>query len=244
MTENIPGYDPNVPVHIDEHYVKPTVTYVLLGVTIAVYAAQMLSQWLLGYDLPAAYGMKINQHILQGEYWRLITPALLHGSIMHIAFNMYALYVIGIGIEKRFGHLRFGLLYLVGAFGGNVLSFLLSENPSLGASTAIFGLLGAEIVFYYQNRKIFGRGSKRALQNVISVAAVNLIIGLSPGIDNYGHLGGLIAGLLFTTLAGPLLTLRGAWPNFTVVDRRESGAMYLAALANTALFIALLRFKM
>lgn len=244
MTENIPGYDPNIPIHVNERTVKPTVTYVLLGVTIAIYVSQMLSEWLLGFDLPAAYGMKINDNILQGEYWRLVTPALFHGSIAHIAFNMYALYVIGAEIEKRFGHLRFGLLYLVGAFGGNTLSFLLSENPSLGASTAIFGLLGAQIVFFYQNRKIFGKGSRRALQNVISVAVVNLIIGLSPGIDNNGHLGGLIAGLLFTALAGPLLTLQGAWPNFTVVDVRAKNALPAATLACGVLFLVLLRFKM
>lgn len=244
MTENIPGYDPNIPVRINEQLVKPIVTYVLLGVTLTVYAAQFLTERFLGFDLPAALGMKINEHIIQGEYWRLFTPALLHGSLAHIAFNMYALYVIGAEIEKRFGHARFGLLYLAGSFGGNVLSFLLSPNPSLGASTAIFGLLGAEIVFFYQNRKIFGTGSKRALQNVISVAVVNFIIGLSPGIDNWGHLGGLIAGLLFTALAGPMLALVGAWPNISVVDRRDKTAMLWATLANAALFVALLGFKL
>lgn len=228
---------------ITEELAKPIVVYALLGVTIVLYIAQLLSERFLGFDFPAALGMKINENILAGEYWRLITPALLHGSAAHIAFNMYALYVIGTEIEKRFGHARFGLIYLVGALGGNTLSFLMSPNPSLGASTSIFALLGAEIVFFYQNRGVFGQGAKRALQNVISVAVINLIIGLSPGIDNYAHLGGLIAGLLFTALAGPILAVEGVFPNFAVIDRRSRLSTLWAVLANMLLFSVMLGFK-
>lgn len=228
---------------ITEKLTKPTVTYVLLGITIAIYLAQMATQYFMGFDLPGALGMKINEHIIQGEYWRLITPVFLHGSIAHIAFNMYALYIIGGDIERRFGHIRFILLYFAGAIGGNALSFLMSPNPSLGASTAIFGLLGAQIVFFAQNRKLFGKGARRALQNVITIAAVNLVIGLNPGIDNFGHLGGLIAGLVFTALAGPLLALEGNYPEFKVVDRRPEYASYAAFIANLVLFFVLIRFK-
>jgi len=229
--------------NITDDLVKPIVTYVLLGVTIALYLAQILTERFLGFDLPAALGMKINEQILAGEYWRLLSPALLHGSLTHIAFNMYALFVIGAELEKRFGHTRFGLLYLVGAFGGNTFSFLMSPNPSLGASTSIFALLGAEIVFFYQNRGVFGKGAKRALQNVISIAVINLIIGLSPGIDNYAHLGGLLAGSLFTALAGPLLTVDGISPNFKVVDKRPRFSLVWAVIANVVLFSVMLGFK-
>jgi rhomboid protease GluP len=165
--------------------------------------------------------MKINEAILAGQYWRLFTPALLHGSIFHIGFNMYALIVIGVELEKRFGSLRFTLLYLSGAFAGNVVSFLMSPNPSLGASTAIFGLLGAELIFFYRNQKIFGPHSKRALQNVITIAAVNFLIGLSPGIDNWGHLGGFLGGVIFTWFSGPILGFAGTYPLITVLDQRE-----------------------
>jgi len=215
----IPPAPPPAPV-ITENLVSPVVTYTLMVITIIVYILQAGTQQFLGYDIPALLGMKVNDLIIQGQLWRLLTPMFLHGSILHIGFNMYALVIIGSELERRFGHWRFLLLYFLGSFGGNVFSFLLSPNASLGASTAIFGLLGAEMVFFYQNRKLFGAGARRALQNVITVAAINFLIGLSPGIDNWGHLGGLVAGLIFTWFGGPKLNVEGQYPILNVVDER------------------------
>ena len=215
----IPPAPPPAPV-IAENLVSPVVTYTLMVITIIVYILQAGTQQFLGYDIPALLGMKVNDLIIQGQLWRLLTPMFLHGSILHIGFNMYALVIIGSELERRFGHWRFLLLYFLGSFGGNVFSFLLSPNASLGASTAIFGLLGAEMVFFYQNRKLFGAGARRALQNVITVAAINFLIGLSPGIDNWGHLGGLVAGLIFTWFGGPKLNVEGLYPLLNVVDER------------------------
>ena len=212
---------------VRENLVSPVVTYVLVVVTVIIYILQAGTQALTGYDLPALIGMKVNQSILDGQLWRLLTPMFLHGSLVHIGFNMYALVVIGSGLEKRFGHWRFLTLYTMGSFAGNVFSFLLSPNPSLGASTAIFGLLGAEMVFFYQNRELFGSGARRALQNVVTVAVINLVIGLSPGIDNWGHLGGLIGGLIFTWFGGPKLQLQGSFPFLTVEDERSVGDQIL-----------------
>jgi rhomboid protease GluP len=217
--------------------VNPTIVYAILGLTILVYIFQVISAMLLGanpleymlqgasngvfVDLLAVYGMKVNQFILQGEYWRFITPVLLHASILHIGFNMYALYILGPSLERQFGHARFLLLYLLGGFAGNVASFIFSAAPSLGASTAIFGLIGAQGIFIYQNRQLFAGRARSALIQIIFIAAINLAIGTSPGIDNWGHVGGLIAGLLFTWLAGPIMTLEGYPPALTVKDIRE-----------------------
>ena len=204
-----------------------------------LFRSQMASQLLLKTDVPALLGMKINESIIAGQLWRLITPMFLHGSILHIGFNMYALVVIGSGLERRFGHGRFLLLYLMGSLAGNVFSFLFSPNPSLGASTAIFGLLGAEMVFFYQNRELFGKGARRALQNVVGVAAINFLIGLSPGIDNWGHLGGLMGGLIFTWFAGPRLELEGSYPDLYVIDQRGSRDQLIGAGLVILLFGAL-----
>jgi rhomboid protease GluP len=242
VTESFETYTtppaPPAPV-VHEKLVSPVVTYILVGVTVFIYLLQAATQGLLGVDLPAALGMKINDYIMAGQIWRLLTPMFLHGSLVHIGFNMYALVVIGAGIERRFGHGRFLLLYFLGSLGGNVLSFLISPNPSVGASTSIFGLLGAEMVFFYQNRELFGAGARRALQNVITVAAINLLIGLTPGIDNWGHLGGLFGGLIFTWFAGPKLALEGVYPSFNVRDQREFGDLILGAGLVILLFGAL-----
>ncbi len=207
----------------------PTVTYTLLGVTIAVYLLQWASVWLLGYansnaqlDWLEAYGARINELIRLGQIWRFLTPALLHASVPHILFNMYALFTIGTGLERFFGHWRYLTLYVLGAFTGNVASFLLSSGYSVGASTAIFALVGAEGIFLYQNRTLFGKQFGPAITNVVVVVLANLYLGLtSPGIDNWGHVGGLLGGLLFAWFAAPRWEVQGTYPDLHLADRRE-----------------------
>jgi rhomboid protease GluP len=149
---------------------------------------------------------------------------------------MYALYIFGPGLERYYGHGRFVLLYFLGGFAGNVFSFMFSSSPSLGSSTAIFGLLAAEGVFLYQNQAVFGGMARRALNNIIMIAVVNLIIGLSPGIDNWGHMGGLLGGSIFAFLGGPLLKVEGITPNLTITDSRETSAVIRAAIVDILIF--------
>ncbi len=233
------GTAPRQQVAVQTPEIRPVVSYTLLAITILVYLAQMASQQILGNDIPALMGMKVNELIAEGQFWRLVTPVFLHGGILHIGFNMYALFILGPGLERYFGHGRFFVLYFLAGFAGNVLSFMFSPAPSLGSSTAIFGLLGAQGVFVYRNREVFGGFARRALTNVIWIAAVNLIIGMTPGIDNWGHLGGLIGGTIFAWFGGPLLVLQGVFPNFTVVDKRETRDWVLAAIIDGAIFMFL-----
>jgi rhomboid protease GluP len=218
----------------------PYVTYTIIGVTVFFYLLQLASQFLLKGDFPAALLLKSNDAIRSGQLWRLLTPALLHGSIMHIGFNMYALLSFGTSLERYFGRWRFLLLYVLGAFAGNVASFLFSSANSLGASTAIFGLLGAEGIFLFQNRKLFAGRFRGAISNIIFVAAINLfIIGSLPGIDNWGHIGGLLGGLMFTWFAGPLWEVEGLPPMLHVVDRRETREVLVGAAIVVLIFGAL-----
>jgi len=199
----------------------PYVTYSIIGITAVIYILQLASQALVQTDIPVALFAKANDLIRAGQLWRLLTPALVHGSIAHIGFNMYALFSFGTGLERHFGHKRFLLLYILGAFTGNVMSFLFSAGYSVGASTAIFGLLGAEAVFLIQNRKLFAGQFRNAIGNIIFIAAINLfIIGSLPGIDNWGHIGGLLGGLIFTSFAGPLWEFEGISPDYHLVDKR------------------------
>ena len=221
--------------------VSPTVTYILMGIIIFVFSLQALSLSINGIDLPAFYGDKVNSLIAQGQVWRLFTPIFLHASLLHVGFNLYALYVLGPGLERFYGHKRFLALFILSGFAGNVMSFLFSTAPSLGASTAIFGLIGAEGVFLYQNREILGESARQGLRNVIVIALINLFIGFAPGsnIDNWGHIGGLLGGALFAWFAGPLLKVEGIFPSLTVVDQRESGDVIRAGLSVGLLFTLL-----
>jgi rhomboid protease GluP len=171
--------------------------------------------------------------------WRLITPVLVHGSIAHIGFNMYALFIFGRNLEYQYGHGRFFLLYLLSGFAGNVVSFVLTPNPSLGASTAIFGMLSAQGVFIYRNRRFFGSRARPILSNIIFILGINLVLGLSPMIDNWGHLGGLIGGLVFAWTAGPLWEMRAELQGFRLVDQQEKWQIFMGTLIVFIAFAAL-----
>lgn len=220
----------------------PKATYVILGVTVFFYLMQLLSVAVFGYAIYEigwleVFGARINSAIRAGEVWRFITPVFLHGSPAHIFFNMYALYSIGAFLEEQYGHGRFTLLYFLGAFAGNVFSFLLGDENgiSLGASTAVFGLIAAEAVFFYQNRELFGGMARKALSNTAFIIIINLFIGLSPGIDNWGHIGGLLGGAAFAWFAGVLWKVSGLPPLLTLEDQREmrdtvNGAVIVLAI--------------
>jgi rhomboid protease GluP len=215
----------------------PYVTYSIIGITALIYVLQLASQALVQTDIPVALFAKANDLIRAGQLWRFLTPALVHGSLAHIGFNMYALFSFGIGLERHFGHKRFLLLYMLGAFAGNVMSFLFSPGYSIGASTAIFGLLGAEGVFLIQNRKLFAGQFRNAIGNIIFIAAINLfIIGSLPGIDNWGHIGGLLGGLIFTSVAGPLWEIEGIQPTYHLVDRRPLREVIIGAATVVLIF--------
>lgn len=225
------------PVYVEMPRSAPYVTYTIIAVTVLFYLLQLASQFLLDGDLPAALLMKSNEAIESGQFWRLLTPALLHGSIAHIGFNMYALFSFGVSLERHFGHGRFFLLYLLGAFAGNVASFAFSEANSLGASTAIFGLLGAEGIFLLQNRKLFAGQFRSAIGNILFIAAINLfVIGSLPGIDNLGHIGGLLGGLMFTWFAGPQWEIEGIAPALRLEDQRPAHQVLIGALLVAIVF--------
>ncbi len=217
----------------------PYATYVIMAVTILVYILQLASQAFLQFDLPVALLAKSNELIRDGQVWRLLTPALVHGGIAHIGFNMYALLVFGIGLERAFGHWRFLILYVLGAFAGNVMSFLFTDAVSVGASTAIFGVIGAELVFLLQNRKLFSHQFGSAIGNVLFIIFVNLFLGLAPSIDNWGHIGGLVGGLMFTSFAGPLWDVEGIPPMLQLTDRREAREVFTGAAVTAVIFGAL-----
>ena len=229
---------------------RPYVVYTLLGLTIFVFILQVLtnnelifSNFICPYffspDIPACYGLKVNELIVDGQWWRLITPVLLHASILHIVFNMYALNILGQDLEQYFGHFQFLALYLLGGFAGVVLSFLLTEAPSLGASTAVFGLLGAQGVFAYRNQRVFGPRARAALRSIINITVINLLIGLTPRIDNWGHVGGLQGGLVFSVIAGPVYELSGEGEELTLKNKTPEDRVYFGSLAVAVVFTIL-----
>lgn len=207
---------------------KPVVTYTILGITVFVYLLQIATLYLWRIDYPGVWGAKINEMIVSGQFWRLFTPMLLHDDHLplHIASNMYFLAIVGPRLEKFTGHRAFLLLYIVAGFAGNVFSFLFSANPAWGASTSLFGLMGAQVVFVVHNKSFLADNGKAALQNALTLIVLNILIGVGLnanglGVDNWGHIGGLAGGALFAWFGGVKLDLEEiAFPRFRLVDVR------------------------
>ncbi|KAM6550992.1 hypothetical protein CsatB_000800 [Cannabis sativa] len=128
--------------------------------------------------------------------WRLITCNWLHGGLFHILANMLSLLVIGIRLEQEFGFVRIGLLYVISGFGGSLFSALfLQSNISVGASGALFGLLGGMLSELITNWTIYVN-KFAALFTLVVIIAINLAVGILPHVDNFAHLGGFLSGFL------------------------------------------------
>mmetsp|Transcript_32820 Transcript_32820/g.128899 ORF Transcript_32820/g.128899 Transcript_32820/m.128899 type:complete len:188 (+) Transcript_32820:358-921(+) len=165
-------------------------------------------------------GAKVNRAIAEGQFYRLLTSMFLHGSLGHLLVNSLSTYSIGPSVESWFGKKRFIALYLFSGFCGNLMSFYFLPQPSIGASGAVFGLLGALAFFLLRHRGLI-RGSERNLTRFAYVIAINFAMGLSPNsqIDNFGHLGGLLGGVMFSYLIGPNLTIERIRGRPVLVDR-------------------------
>ena len=141
------------------------------------------------------FGAKFGPFISEGEYYRLFTCAFLHGGLIHLLCNMYSLYILGPQINAVYGTYKYISLYIICCFTSSLMSLICAPNTiSVGASGAIFGLMGALIAFAFIERK---RIDKRFMSGLLQVLVLNLIIGMSiRNIDNYGHIGGLLGGLI------------------------------------------------
>jgi rhomboid protease GluP len=145
-----------------------------------------------------AYGAKDNTLILQGQYWRFITPIFLHVNALHVGLNMVNLLALGIFLERIMGHVRYLLVYSIAGIISLIASFyFMPQEVSVGASGAIFGLVGAYSIFVLTHRKAFPHGGLATIAWLIFIIGLNLSIGLFvPNVDNYAHLGGLLGGCL------------------------------------------------
>ncbi len=180
---------------------------VLLVINVAMYVlATLLGQQIGFTNALYVLGAKENNAIDGGEWWRLLTPVVLHGSMLHLLFNSYALYALGPGVEAAYGPRRFLAIYLLAGLGGNMASYLFSPDVlSVGASGAIFGLLGALAARIFTARSVLGReATKMQFGQIGSMIAINLIFGFTVnGIDNAAHIGGLLVGALVGLVLAP-----------------------------------------
>lgn len=183
----------------------PIVGKVLIGLNVALFAVAALAAGSLSRTGGPVFERLVTwgPFVADGEWWRLVTGAFLHSGPIHLAMNMFLLWLLAKELEPALGHVNFGLCYAVSVLGGALGVVLLSPNdPTLGASGGVFGLMGALVVLQL-----------RARQNpwnsgVGGLVAVNLVLTFAlPGISIGGHLGGLLAGAVAGAVVQPV-----RWP--------------------------------
>ncbi|CAN8077235.1 unnamed protein product [Agarophyton chilense] len=205
------------------------VCQILLAVNIAVFLLQVLS----GPEILMA-GAKVNSAIANGQYYRLFSPMFLHASATHLAINSFSLHSTGPSVESWFGKKRFLWLYLLSGVCGNALSFACTPTPAVGASGAIFGLVGASAVVLARHSKLLGPRARKGLQSLAYIVVMNFGMGLSPGsrIDNFGHLGGFLGGIAYSYVFGPRFVARRLRSGRTIIQDEPISSLVMRDIRN------------
>ncbi len=174
---------------------KPVITYALIIINILVFILSVFNDNIL-----SQFAVNRDMIVLADQYYRLITGMFLHAGVLHLLFNMYALYVIGMQLESFLGKAKYLVVYMLSGLGASMLSIFFSNSFSVGASGAIFGLMGALLYFGYHYRVYLDSVVK---SQIIPLIVLNLILGFTlSGIDNWAHIGGLVSGVLATMAVG------------------------------------------
>jgi rhomboid protease GluP len=183
----------------------PRLTLILIALLFYIFTWQVRRGALLSAEAIIAAGALMRERVLAGEWWRLLTAPFLHGSVEHIVGNVISLYILGMAGEHAFGQKRFAGIYAISGLSGSVFSMGYSSGPSVGASGAIFGLMGALIAHLIKHQDDFYVRDKRIGIVLLIWGGFTLMLGLAtPFIDNGAHLGGLLAG----TVAGVVVPSR------------------------------------
>ncbi|MBI2996822.1 MAG: rhomboid family intramembrane serine protease [Candidatus Melainabacteria bacterium] len=190
-------YDPRIPKH------KSYLTNFLISIIFSVYIIEIVFNAFYSDKAIIMLGAKWNEGITNGEYWRFLTCTFLHGNLIHLFLNITAIYIFGKEVESIYGLPRFFLIYFLSSWGAGLASYIFSPGISIGASGALFGIIGALIIFFFRQReKVTGANLK--FKSMYTLVILNLLLGfLLPKIDNAGHLGGLVTGLFSSWFIAP-----------------------------------------
>ena len=175
----------------------PYVTYGMIGLIALIFA---LMYHFGGGDVSSVslvFGAKDNELIRQGQWWRLVTPIFLHGNLVHLLVNSLSLWQLGSSLERIYGSRKFFLIYMGAGIAGNLMSFAFSPTQSLGASGALFGLIGAGLIFPIKFRNLIPASNRNKILSQLGMITIfNLGLGYSMRgiVDNSAHIGGLIGG--------------------------------------------------
>lgn len=229
VDEQVNKYDPEKYSHgamARVSYKKPRATYALIAANVIVWLFITAAAY-KGIDISSLLSMHRGA-VAGGEWYRLITSMFTHEEFFHLASNCYALLIYGMILEPAIGKGRFLAVYFTGGLLGNALSFALMSNPSIGASGAVFGLLGAVIAIHFINPTAMSRAM--TVNAVISVG-LTTFYSIGGNINNLAHFGGLFGGYMMMCL-----TTRYRMRKRTVTNRALLSVLLVLAFAVSAFF--------
>ena len=209
----------------------PYVTWLLLSANVGVYLLTELQGGSTAADVLIRLGAMESWLIASGEYWRLFSAMFLHSGLIHLGFNVIGLLIFGQQLERLYGYTRFLVIYILAGLAGSITSYVfsLSASPNIigvGASGAVFGILGALVAFFLSNRGLLGEMGRQTLIGLLALAAINLAVGFAmPGIDNFAHIGGFAGGFLMGMAYSPkyrMIYNFVGWPE----SLRDMNSMY------------------
>ncbi|GLJ07978.1 hypothetical protein SUGI_0078910 [Cryptomeria japonica] len=210
LTEDKKGFFDELLPSYDGRYNSYLIN-ILVAINIAVYLFELASP-VRGSDigsvsLPLLYGAKINELILDGQWWRLITPTFLHSGLLHVAFSSWALLTFGPLVDRAYGSLAFCMIYFLGGICGNLMSFFHTPDATIGGTGPVFAIIGSWVVYLFQNREAIGEDTADIMiQKIVLASAISVGLSFLTPIDDWTHLGAACAGLLFGILVCPVLT--------------------------------------
>ncbi|KAB2610452.1 hypothetical protein D8674_018484 [Pyrus ussuriensis x Pyrus communis] len=163
------------------------------------------------FSLPLLYGAKINDLILVGEWWRLVTPMFLHSGLFHIAVGCWGLVAFGPKVCRGYGSFTFFLIYILGGVSGNLISFLHTPEPTVGGTGPIFAMIGAWLAYQVQNKDIIAKDvSESMFQKAVITTLLSFVLSIFGPIDDWTHFGAAFTGVAYGFLTCPTLQLDDA----------------------------------
>ncbi|XP_031117666.1 RHOMBOID-like protein 9, chloroplastic [Ipomoea triloba] len=192
-------------------YLIGTLASINVGVFLFEIASPVRSAELELCSIPSLYGAKINDLILIGEWWRLVTPMFLHSGVLHMALGIWVLLSFGPPVCKAYGSFTFFLIYVLGGISGNLISFLHTPEPTIGGTGPVFALIGAWLVCKAQNRDMVEKEVHGSMfWKAMLATALSFVLSTFGPIDDWSHFGAAVVGVAYGYLACPTLEMDNA----------------------------------
>ncbi|XP_038883181.1 RHOMBOID-like protein 9, chloroplastic isoform X2 [Benincasa hispida] len=163
------------------------------------------------FSLPSLYGAKINELILVGEWWRLVTPMFLHSGVLHVALSCWTLVTFGRQVCREYGPFTFFLIYVLGGVSGNLTSFLHTPDPTVGGTGPVFAMIGAWLSYQFQDKDVVTKdvSDNMFLKAIIAAVISSILSNIGP-IDEWSHTGAAFSGMLYGFLTSPIVEVNDA----------------------------------